>query len=108
MDTTGSKLTAQRGHSIKPGFPRFPQVVGTTLPIAVDGGAASQQNTINVTTLAFSLQRDNDSLLDVRLTTPAALLDSGLLVGATPATAEQADAPLRLAGFRTVSSKDIE
>lgn len=111
VDTTGSKLTAQRGHSIKPGFARFPQVLGTTLPIAFDAGATAQENTINAATLAFSLQRDNDALLDVRLTTPAALLDSsdsGLLVGATPATAEQAGAPLRLAGFRTVSSKDIE
>lgn len=70
VDTSGSKVTARRGHSIKPGFPRFPQVLGTTLRIGFDAGATSQQNTINAATLAFSLQRDNDSLLDVRLTTP--------------------------------------
>lgn len=29
------------------------------------------------------------------------------MVGATPATTEQAGAPLRLAGFRTVSTRDI-
>lgn len=111
VDTTGSKLTAQRGQATKPGFERFPQVLGTTLPIAFDGGATAQENTINAATLAFSLQRDNDALLDVRLTTPAALLDSsdsGLIVGATPATADQAGAPLRLAGFRAVAAKDIE
>lgn len=111
VDTTGSRLTAERGHSIKPGFARFPQVLGSTLPIAFDGGATAQDNTINAATLAFSLQRDSDALLDVRLTDTASLLDSsdsGLLVGATAATAEKAGAPLRLAGFRTVAARDIE
>jgi hypothetical protein len=111
VDTTGSKLTAERGHSLKPGFARFPQVLGSTLPIAFDDGATAQENTISAAALAFALQRDSAGLLDVRLTDAAGLLDSsdsGLLVGATAETAEKVAAPLRLAGFRTVAARDIE
>ncbi|ACL40895.1 hypothetical protein Achl_2933 [Pseudarthrobacter chlorophenolicus A6] len=111
VDTTGSKLSAERGHSLKPGFARFPQVLGSTLPIAFDAGATAQENTISAAALAFALQRDSAGLLDVRLTDTAGLRDSsdsGLLVGATPETAEKVAAPLRLAGFRTVAARDIE
>lgn len=111
VDTTGSKLTGERGHSIKPGFARFPQALGGILPVAFDGGASPQENTVNAAGLAAALQRDSATLLDIRLTDTAGLLgssDSGLLVGATAETTEKAAAPLRLAEFRTVAARDIE
>ncbi|WP_432244990.1 hypothetical protein ACRB8A_14930 [Arthrobacter sp. G.S.26] len=111
VDTTGSKLTGERGHSVKPGFARFPQVLGGSLPVAFDDGASPQENTVNAAALTAALQRDSATLLDISLTDPTALLDSsnsGLLVGATAATAEKAAAPLRLAEFRSVAARDIE
>ncbi|MET1086943.1 MAG: hypothetical protein ABWY04_07465, partial [Arthrobacter sp.] len=111
VDTTGSKLTAERGHSVTAGFARFPQVLGTSLPVAFDAGAAAQDNTLNAAALVAALQRDAAALLDVQLTDTQTFLhsgDSGLLVGATPGTAEKAAAPLRLAAFRTVAARDLE
>lgn len=111
VDTTGSKLTGERGHSVSPGFSRFPQVLGTSLPVAFDAGASAQENTLNAAALVAALQHDAAALLDVRLTDTPALLDSsasGLLVGATAGTVDKASAPLRLAAFRTVAAKDIE
>ncbi|HEU4668540.1 MAG TPA: cellulose biosynthesis cyclic di-GMP-binding regulatory protein BcsB, partial [Arthrobacter sp.] len=111
VDTTGSKLTGERGHSVGAGFSRFPQVLGTRLPVAFDAGASAQANTLNAAALVAALQHDAAGLLDVRLTDTGAFLDSsdsGLLVGATPETAGKVSAPMRLAGFRTVTAGDIE
>ncbi|VXB79048.1 hypothetical protein ARTHRO9AX_190136 [Arthrobacter sp. 9AX] len=111
VDTTGSTLTGERGHSVTAGFARFPQVLGASLPVAFDDGAAAQENTLNAAALVAALQHDAADLLDVHLTDADSLLassDAGLLVGATPATAEKVSAPLRLAGFRTVAARDIE
>jgi hypothetical protein len=111
LDTTESSLTGVRGHSLAPGFARFPQVLGQSLPVAFDGGATAQANTLNAAALVVALQHDAAELLQVRLVDTRALLessDSGLVVGATPAMADRLSAPLRLAGFRTVGAEAVE
>lgn len=110
LDTTGSTVTGVRGHSVAPGFHRFPQVLGNSLPVAFDGGAPNQVNTLNAATLVAALQRDADGLLDVRKVDAASLIessDSGLVVGATPDTASRLSAPLRLDEFRALDSGDL-
>ncbi|WP_246199821.1 cellulose biosynthesis cyclic di-GMP-binding regulatory protein BcsB [Arthrobacter zhaoguopingii] len=110
LDTAGSHITGERGHSVAPGFARFPQVLGGSLPVAFDRGASTQTNTLNAATLVTSLQRQAAGLLEVRRVGLDDFLessDSGLLVGATPDTANRLSAPLRLAEFRTVSAGDL-
>ena len=111
LDTTESFLTGVRGQSVAPGFARFPQVLGESLPVAFDSGASAQANTLNAAALVVSLQHDAAELLQVRLADTNALMessDSGLVVGATPATADRLSAPLRLAEFRTVGAGTLQ
>lgn len=111
LDTTESTVSGVRGHSVAPGFERFPQVLGHRLPVAYDGGASTQANTINAAMLVATLQRQASELLDVLKVEAGALLgssDSGLLVGATADTANRLSAPLRLSGFRTVNAGNLQ
>lgn len=111
LDTTDSSLTGVRGHSLAPGFARFPQALGQSLPVAFDGGATAEANTLNAAALVVALQHDAADLLSVRVVDTKALMDSsdsGLLVGATPETADKLSAPLRLAEFRTVSAGALQ
>lgn len=106
FDTTASSITATRGSSLAPGFSRFPQVLGRSLPVAFADGNTSQANTVNAAALAVSLQHDAAQALDVRVVAPDALKassESGLVVGATTAVAQELSAPLRLAEFRTIT-----
>ncbi|MCT9870638.1 cellulose biosynthesis cyclic di-GMP-binding regulatory protein BcsB [Paenarthrobacter aurescens] len=110
LDTAGSTLTAVRGGSTKPGFARFPQALGQSVPVAFADGNA-QANTVNAATLVAALQRDSASLLDARVVgidTLAGSSESGLVVGATADVANKLSAPLRLAEFRTIAPADVE
>jgi Bacterial cellulose synthase subunit len=111
LDTSGSKVIGVRGHSVPPGFERFPQVLGNRLPVAYDAGAPSQVNTLNAALLVASLQRHSAELLDVYKVDAASFTgssDSGLFVGATADTANKVSAPLRLAEFRTVNAGSLQ
>lgn len=105
FDTTASSVRAERGVSAEPGFARFPQALGTELPVVLDAGATASQNLADGAALIVALQ--HKAAAQLRVTTVdvdrfAGSSASGLVLGATAATAERLRAPLRLAQFRTI------
>lgn len=105
IDTTRSTMDATRGGGKVVGFPRFPQVLGGELPIAIRGtGATRFGHAVEAAAIAGSLQREAAQPLDVELVDADDFVDSdrsGLLVGATDDDAAALHAPLRLGAVRT-------
>ncbi|GGC95681.1 hypothetical protein GCM10011512_23400 [Tersicoccus solisilvae] len=105
LDPTASTLTGTRGTATAPGFDRFPQALGAELPVVLDDGATTAQNVADGAALIAALQRKTPTQLRVSTVSAddfAGSSTSGLVVGATAATAERLRAPLRLAQFRTI------
>lgn len=105
IDGVTSTLTADRGQGLPPGFARFPQVFGTTVPVAL---ADTPARTLpQAAELLTALQRLAATRLDVQLLTAADFLaDSraGVIVGASAAQMNELRAPLRLQPYRTLAS----
>ena len=107
LDGEKSTITANRGQSIGPGFPRFPQALGENLPIAFGSGASAEQSAKDASLLVASLQLADANQLDVSLESfddLASSSASGLFVGANEDDSNTLSAPLRLTQFRTVDS----
>lgn len=110
LDGAASRVTAHRGQDAAPGFQRFPQVLGGHLPVALGGGQDEAASLTQAGHIVSALQKLSDAPLDVSVVTADALISgrsasaSGLVVGASAEQAARLRAPLRIAGFRTVSA----
>lgn len=106
VDTAASAVVGTRGPGKVAGFARFPQALGGSLPVALEGsGSALFTRAQEAAGLVVDLQRSAAAPLSVTAVSAHTLVaghDSGLLVGATPADATSLHAPLRLGGLRVM------
>lgn len=110
LDTQGSTLTATAGRAETRGFQLLPQVLQSSLPVAIraDGAqrfAAAQ----DAARLVAALQHAAAFPLDVQLVPADAFIAgdrSGLIVGATTADATSLEAPLKLSSIRLLDQPD--
>lgn len=108
IDGTASTISAARGQSVGPGFPRFPQALGGSLPVAFGTGATTQQAAVDAARIVASLQQANATQLAVSLTSLSELAGTsvaGLVTGASTEDSNTLGAPLRLTEFRTIDSQ---
>jgi hypothetical protein len=110
IDTQGSTLTATAGTGDTRGFQLFPQILQSSLPVALrpDGGqrfAAAQ----DAARIVATLQHAAAFPLDVQLVPADAFIAddrSGLIVGATTSDATSLEAPLKLSSIRLLDQQD--
>lgn len=112
VDLGASRVEATRGNGRLTGFARFPQVLGSRLPVAIrsdDAGAAA--GLIRAGAIVVALQRAAAQPIEVTMVDADDFVagdDSGLLVGATADDAAHLDAPLRLDEARVMTYADAE
>jgi hypothetical protein len=110
LDTEGSTLTATAGLADARGFQLFPQVLQSSLPVAIrqEGGqrfAAAQ----DASRIVAALQHAAAYPLDIQLVPADAFIAddrSGLIVGATTSDATTLEAPLKLSSIRQLDQED--
>lgn len=110
LDTSASRIVATRGQSLDPGFARFPQVLGGTLPVAFGSGLSPAAALALAGTIVAQLQAQSPTPLTVTRTSVAALASSsssGLVVGADSEAAATFQAPLRLQRFRAITGSKV-
>jgi hypothetical protein len=110
LDTSASRIVATRGQPLDPGFARFPQALGGTLPVAFGDGLSPAAALALAGTIVSQLQAQSQTLLTVTRASVAGLASSsasGLVVGADAETAAAFRAPLRLERFRTVTGSKV-
>lgn len=111
VDTAESHISATRGDSAAPGFERFPQALGGSIDVAMDSGSTPSANLGNAAVIVAALAQKSAGQLSVTVRSMQDFTTSGhsgLVVGATPETAQTLSAPLRLAEFRTINSTDVD
>lgn len=110
IDSNATTITGVRGDSLNASFPRFPQVLGNTLPVSFGSGLNAETATKSAGDLVSALQKVNPALLAVSVADPRSFIDScttGLFVGATQGDATSLAAPVRLSSFHTVKSTEL-
>ncbi|RFA07948.1 hypothetical protein B7R54_01005 [Subtercola boreus] len=110
VDNAGSSVAATRGQSLDTGFQRFPQVLGTTLPVAFGTGMTDASSVAAAGDVVASLQRNSRVQLDLTVLPAGEFVSSdrsGLIVGATSDDSDALKAPLRLDAFRSIDSKAV-
>jgi Bacterial cellulose synthase subunit len=110
VDTQGSTLTATAGQADTRGFQLWPQVLQSSLPVAVrTEGAQRFESTQQLARIVGALQQAASFPLDVQLVPSDAFIAddrSGVIVGATTADATSLDAPLKLSSIRLLDQPD--
>ena len=110
LDTEGSTLTATAGRADTRGFQLLPQVLQSSLPVAIRAdGAQRFEAAQDAARIVAALQHTAAFPLDVQLVPADAFLAgdrSGLLVGATTADATSLEAPLKLSSIRLLDQQD--
>ena len=107
INGTASTITGHPGQSLNAGFERFPQTMGTRLPIAFGTTAVTPAMLTEAAHLVSALQRASVPQLKLTLVDFAVFAKAsypGVVVGATPADADALAAPLRFAPWRAVDN----
>lgn len=96
VDPAASTFTAVAGQSLTPGFDRLPQVIGPVLPVGFGSGDRAILTEAAGALVASLQSRTPQQITTAVMDEPAFVSDDrpGLMVGATPATAEALRAPL--------------
>ena len=104
LDTESSTLTATAGRAGSRGFQLFPQVLQSSLPVAVRTEGAQRFTSFqDAARIVATLQHAAAYPLDVQLVPADAFIAddrSGILVGATASDAISLEAPLKLSSIR--------
>ncbi|MDO9484447.1 MAG: hypothetical protein Q7K25_00070 [Actinomycetota bacterium] len=111
VDTKATTVVGQRGQSLDPGFPRFPQVLADSLPVAFSTGLPTSAAATSAGDLVAGLQTVNPRQLDVSVVEAEAFIedcDTGLFIGGTAEDATALAAPVRLSQFRTFDGLALE
>ncbi len=109
LDINGaaSIVTGFPGQSLTPGFERFPQTLGTRLPVAFGTGVVTPAMLEQAAQLVSALQQASVPQLSVTLVDFPTFINAsypGVVIGATPADSDALAAPLRFAPWRSVDS----
>jgi hypothetical protein len=107
INGVGSTVSARSGQSLPAGFARFPQTLGTALPIAFGSGDITPVLLTAAAHLVSALQRASVPQLGIRVVDFAQFEKEsypGLVVGARPADADAVAAPLRFEPWRAVDA----
>ncbi|MBA8829718.1 hypothetical protein [Alpinimonas psychrophila] len=109
LDINGaaSIVTGFPGQSLTPGFERFPQTLGTRLPVTFGTGVVTPAMLEQAAQLVSALQQASVPQLSVTLVDFSTFINAsypGVVVGATPADSEALASPLRFAPWRSVDS----
>ena len=110
INGTASTITGHPGQSLAVGFERFPQTMGTRLPITFGTTAVTPAMLTEAAQLVSALQRASVPQLTLALVDFASFTKAsypGVVVGATSADADALAAPLRFAPWRTVDNSGI-
>lgn len=109
LDGQLSQVTANLGQTLDAGFSRFPQALGSQLPVAFGSGTPEPQAVVEAGLLVYSLQAASQQQLSVSVV-PLSEIEgtstAGLIVGANEDVSNNLSSPLRLAEFRSVTSPD--
>lgn len=110
IDPVGSTLTATAGRADVRGFQLFPQVLQSSLPVAVRTEGGERFAAVrDAARIIAALQRSATYPLDIQLVPADAFIAddrSGLLVGATTSDATSLEAPLKLSSIRLLDQAD--
>lgn len=110
VDNGASSVTATRGQSLEAGFQRFPQALGSALPVAFGEGLDASSAVYAAGQIVASLQRNSTVPLGVTVESVADFVSSnasGLVIGATSDDSNTLKAPLRLDAFKAIDSTSV-
>ncbi|GGF12570.1 hypothetical protein [Subtercola lobariae] len=110
VDSQASTVSGVRGQTLTPGFQRFPQVLGSTLPVAFGTGASAATAVASAGDIVASVQRNSSIQLAVTVVSPGSFISSsqsGLFVGATSSDSNALGSPLRLDSFKAIDSNAV-